>query len=122
MWDLGAKFWASVPAAEPHEGFVSELSTVPDGRAEKTVPVENTFSQSGDSSDWEGSVQNGVREVEAVTSAWDTKSLILVFFLYVSNYRMNHMLQLIIFQHLRHLHSRLDALHNVHRIFSLCHQ
>jgi len=46
------------------------------------VPVENTFSHSDDSSE-DGSVQNGVREVEAVTSAWDTKSLILVFFLYV---------------------------------------
>jgi hypothetical protein len=82
MWDLGARCWASAPAAEPHERSVGRLSSVPDGRAEKAVPVENTFSQSDDTSDWEESVQNGVREVEAVTSAWDTKSLILVFFLY----------------------------------------
>lgn len=85
MWDLGAKCWASVPAANHDEHFVNQTANAPDERGEKTVPIENTFSQSDDSSELDGSVQNGVREVEAVTSAWDTKSLILVFFLYASD-------------------------------------
>jgi len=82
MWDLGAKCWASAPAADHNDTHHGQSSDAPDERGEKTVPVENTFSHSDDSSE-DGSVQNGVREVEAVTSAWDTKSLILVFFLYV---------------------------------------
>lgn len=86
MWDLGAKCWASAPAADHDDTPHVQSSDAPDGRGEKTVPVENTFSHSDDSSE-DGSVQNGVREVEAVTSAWDTKSLILVFFLYVLIYK-----------------------------------
>lgn len=90
MWDLGAKCWASAPVANYDEHFVSQTANAPDERGEKTVPIENTFSQSDDSSELDGSVQNGVREVEAVTSAWDTKSLILVFFLYASSSSMMH--------------------------------
>jgi hypothetical protein len=67
-------------------------------------------------------VQDGVREVEAVISAWDTKSLILVFFLYASTCDKIRFPTLALSKHLRDLHGRLYALHNVHRVLSLCHQ
>ena len=124
MWDLGAKCWASASAADHDEHFVGQVSNAPDGREEKAAPIENTFSQSDDSSDLDGSVQDGVREVEAVTSAWDTKSLILVFFLYASNHSMIHIsyLKLTPPKHLRNLHGRFHALYHVHRILGICHQ
>ncbi|CAD0049837.1 unnamed protein product [Aureobasidium pullulans] len=54
MWDLGAKLWASTPAAEQDDASVSYS---PD-------PDEN--------SEVDKDIQDGVREVEAVTLVWDT--------------------------------------------------
>lgn len=121
MWDLGAKCWASEPIADHDDRFVDEAANAPVGRNEKTVPIENTLSQSDDNSDFDGSVQDGVREVEAVTSAWDSKSLILVFFLYVLICFKVHETKLTPSKHLRDLHGGLDALHNVYRVLGLCH-
>jgi hypothetical protein len=90
MWNLGAKVWAGTPATELDEQSVGQSSSTPEGREEKAIPIGHTASLSDDSSDLDGSIQNGVREVEAVTSAWDTKSLILVFFLYASTHYTNH--------------------------------
>jgi hypothetical protein len=47
-----------------------------------------------------------VREVEAVISAWDTKSLILVFFLYASTCYKIRSRTLALSKHLRNLHGR----------------
>lgn len=121
MWNLGAKVWASTPATELHEQSVGQLSSIPEGREEKAIPIGHSTSLSDDSSDIDGSVQNGVREVEAVTSAWDTKSLILVFFLYAWSRHRVLFRKLTVSKHLHNLHSRLDALHNVHRVLGLCH-
>ena len=94
MWNLGAKLWATAPAAQQDEAFVGQSPGMADGREEKALPIENTLPRSDNSSDSDESIQNGVREVEAVTSAWDTKSLILVFFLYASMCHMVYMLKL----------------------------
>jgi hypothetical protein len=121
MWNLGAKVWASTPTTELDEQSVGQLSSTPEGREEKAIPIGHSTSLSDDSSDIDGSVQNGVREVEAVTSAWDTKSLILVFFLYAWSRQRVYFQQLTVSKHLHNLHSRLDALHNVYCVFGLCH-
>jgi hypothetical protein len=122
MWNLGAKVWANTPATELDEHDASQSSSTPEGREEKAIPIGYTTSLSDDSSGLDGSVQNGVREVEAVTSAWDTKSLILVFFLYASTRLTGHIRKLTMSKHLRDLHSRLYALYNVHSILGVCHK
>lgn len=85
MWDLGAKLWASTPAVEQDDASVSYSPDVCNRGEEKGLPIENSSSQPDESSEVDKDIQDGVREVEAVTLVWDTKSLILVFFLYASN-------------------------------------
>ncbi|THX77769.1 major facilitator superfamily transporter [Aureobasidium pullulans] len=91
MWDLGAKLWASTPAAEQDDASVSYSPDVCNRGEEKGLPIENSSSQPDENSEVDKDIQDGVREVEAVTLVWDTKSLILVFFFIYAIYTVDSM-------------------------------
>ncbi|PNS15614.1 hypothetical protein CAC42_873 [Sphaceloma murrayae] len=78
MWNLGAKLWDSTPSTEDAATSPAAYATSHGSEPEK----ERVTSGSAELSDGESidsEAQNGVKEVEAVTSAWDKKSLIIAY-------------------------------------------
>ncbi|KAF4548188.1 MFS siderochrome iron transporter 1-like protein [Elsinoe fawcettii] len=81
MWDLKARLWDS-GSHEDEEFHSAQHAPSATGNEKNTIASESPELSDNDSFDSEA--QNGVKEVEALTSAWDKKSLMIAFaFVYI---------------------------------------
>lgn len=95
MWDLLPKVWDSAPAATHEEHLTSNVgegdgSVAAGGPATETKPsAQADTGEVSDSDSINKSFQAGVQDVEATTSAWNVRSLIVVYifiyFIYIIN-------------------------------------
>ncbi|KAG8631227.1 hypothetical protein KVT40_000367 [Elsinoe batatas] len=81
MWDLKARLWDSGAYEHDHSHTAEQVST--SAGNEKTSAAAGSRDLS-DSESFDSELQDGVKEVEALTSAWDKKSLMIAFlFVYI---------------------------------------
>lgn len=81
MWDLRARLWERNPAPDVEDEDVHPTGPAPAGIIDDKTPRTTGVSDASDSESFDSDLQNGVKEVEAVTTAWDKQSLIIAYIL-----------------------------------------
>lgn len=80
MWNLGAKVWdRSPPPVEPETHATTTLTEDPEKRASPPHSQDQHGSYETDHESIDKDLQDGVHRVEAVTSVWSYKTLIVVY-------------------------------------------
>ncbi|PSK56444.1 hypothetical protein B9Z65_6068 [Elsinoe australis] len=84
MWDLRARLWERNLAPDAEDEDVHPTGPAPAGISDDKTPRTTGVSDASDSESFDSDLQNGVKEVEAVTTAWDKQSLIIAYiFIYI---------------------------------------